>query len=201
MDSPDADRKELYRAVARIHAACINQGFLASLGERFLSLLYESIDSESSSVLLVKQEGGVVLGFVAGGCGMGPVYRQMLRRWPRLLIALSSALLNPMSVKRIIEIIWFSRRGKPVPECPKAELFSIAVQDDARGRGIAEFLYRDLAQWFSGQGGKSFCIVVGEGLAPAHRFYRRMGAFPMAEICVHQDNVSILYRQDLPLKI
>lgn len=200
MAKPDANRKDLYHAVARIHAECINQGFLASLGERFLSLLYESIDAESSSVLLVKQEDGEVLGFVAGGCGMGAVYRQMLRRWPRLLIALSSVVFNPMSLWRIIEIIWFSRRGKPVPECPKAELFSIAVQNDARGRGIAEFLYRDLAHWFSGRGEKSFCIVVGEKLTPAHRFYRRIGAIPMAEINVHKDSVSVLYRQDLPLK-
>lgn len=190
----------IYREVAHLHGTCINQGFLPTLGERFLSLLYEAIDADPNSVLFVEVIDGKVIGFVAGGRGMGSVYRQMLKRWPRLIRALLPALVNPMKLKRIVEIVWFSRKQKPVPHSPKAELFSIAVLEKARGRGVAERLYRDLALWFTQQGESSFCIVVGENLAPAHRFYRRMGAVPMAEISVHQGHVSTLYRHDLPIE-
>jgi len=141
---------------------------------------------------------GKVVGFVAGGCGMGAIYRQMLRRWPRLLLALLPALLNPSKLKRIFEIVWFSRKQKPFPGCPRAELFSIAVLLPARGKGVAERLYQSLVQHFSDKQESAFCIVVGDNLAQAHRFYQRMGAVPMAHISVHQGQGSTLYRHDLP---
>lgn len=195
-----ASKAATYREVARIHAACINMGFLLTLGERFLSLLYEAIDADPSSVLFVEIAEGEVVGFVAGGSGMGPIYRQMLKRWPRLIWSLFPALMNPMKLKRIIEIVWFSRRQKSLPGSTKAELFSIAVQEKARGRGVAERLYQSLMQWFAQQGEASFCIVVGASLATAHRFYLKMGAVPIAEISVHQGQVSTLYRHDLHIE-
>jgi GNAT superfamily N-acetyltransferase len=191
------NKRDIYRQVAFIHAHCINQGFLPTLGERFLALLYEAIDADPGSVLFVERMDGEVVGFVAGGRGMGPIYRQILRHWPRLVLALLPALLNPAQLLRIIEIVRFSRKQKPVPDCPHAELFSIAVLDSARGSGVAQRLYHALGDWFFQQGEMAFCIVVGEGLAPAHRFYRRMGAVPMAEISVHQGQASTLYRHDL----
>ena len=46
-----------YRAVASLHCDHINQGFLATLGVPFLTLLYEAIDRDSESVLLVEENG------------------------------------------------------------------------------------------------------------------------------------------------
>lgn len=132
---------------------------------------------------------------------MGSIYRQMLKRWPRLLAALFPALLNPVKLKRVFEIVWFGRKQKPVPGCPAAELFSIAVLDNVRRSGVAQGLYLELAERFFQEGEKAFCIVVGENLMTAHHFYRRMGAEPMAQICVHQGQMSTLYRHDLPISI
>ena len=201
LDAMDSKTKnaETYREVARIHAECINQGFLSTLGGRFLSFLYEAIDSDPNSILLVEHAKGNVVGFVAGGRGINQIYRQMFRRWPRLIWTLLPALLNPLKVKRILEIVWFTRKRKPIPGSPKAELFSIAVVDQFRGQGVAEELYLALAQWFVQHGESAFCIVVGEGLAPAHCFYQKMGAVPMAEIAVHPEQRSTLYRQNLTI--
>jgi len=192
-----AEKAEVYRAVARIHAASINQGFLPTLGERFLALLYEAIDSDPNSALFIEQVNGEVVGFITGGRGMGTIYRQMFKRWLRLLVALLPTLLNFAKLKRVLEIVWYSRKQKPVPGCPRAELFSIAVLERARGSGVAQRLYQELATRFLKAGEDAFCIVVGENLAPAHRFYQRMGAAPMAQITVHQGHVSTLYRHDL----
>jgi ribosomal protein S18 acetylase RimI-like enzyme len=139
----------------------------------------------------------VIVGFVAGGRGMGSIYREMLKRWPRLIMALLPSLLNPSKLKRVLEILWFSRQKKPVPGCPKAELLSIAVLDRVQGRGVAQRLYQALTRHFDHAGEPAFCIVVGDGLSPANRFYRRMGAVPMAQISVHKGQGSTLYRHAL----
>lgn len=188
-----------YREVARIHMQCINQGFLPTLGERFLALMYQSIDADPNSALFIERIEGRVVGFISGGRGMGSIYWQMLERWPRLFLELLPALFTPRKLKRIVEIVWFSRRKKPVPGCPNAELFSIAVMESARGGGVADRLYEALKQHFVADGEAAFCIVVGDSLGPAHRFYQRMGAVPMAQISVHEGQGSTLYRHDLPI--
>lgn len=195
--SEGSDNLTTYREVAKIHMDCINQGFLPTLGDKFLVLLYESIEAAPDSALFVERIDGKVVGFVSGGRGMGSIYRQMLKRWPRLISALFPALLSPRKLKRIFEIVWFSRKQKPVPGCPAAELFSIAVQDSARGTGVAVRLYRALMEYFALDGETAFCIVVGDSLAPAHHFYQRMGAVPVAQISVHDGQGSTLYRHEL----
>ena len=188
-----------YRKVAQVHAASINRGFLSSLGERFLALLYEAIDADRNSILIVEKSGENLIGFVAGGRGMKSIYRKLLISFPRLFIALAPAMLNPMRLKRIFDLMCFGRRKKPVSGCPEAELFSIAVVDAERGSGLASKLYETLGQRFFQEGEPAFCMVVGETLSPAHRFYQKMGAVSLAEISVHKGQYSTLYRQDLPI--
>ena len=185
-----------YRQVAQLHAENINQGFLSSLGPRFLTLLYQAIDESSSSTLILAREKDQIMGFVSGALGMGPVYRQLLRHWPRLLLALAPSLLIPSRLWRIIEILRYSQRSHDHgPKLPKAELLSIVVDPTFRGRHHADHLYRQLADFFASRGELQFKVIVGADLAPAHRFYQRMGAQPAAEIEVHQGERSIVYVQ------
>jgi ribosomal protein S18 acetylase RimI-like enzyme len=188
-----------YRKVAQIHLTCIDLGFLSSLGPRFLALLYESIDADEKSILILEKQQDKVIGFVAGGRSMKSIYRKLLISFPRLFIALAPAMFNPMSLKRIFDLMYFGRSKKPLPSCPEAELFSIAVIDSARGGGLAQKLYGALAQRFFQEGESAFCMVVGETLSPAHRFYKKMGAVPLAQVSVHPGQSSTLYRQDLPI--
>ncbi len=74
----EVTQRERYRKVARLHVRCLDQGFLATLGEGFLSLMYEAIDRTEGATLLVAEQGGQLQGFVTGGVGMGPIYRRML---------------------------------------------------------------------------------------------------------------------------
>jgi len=179
--------------VAELHAASIDQGFLSSLGPRFLTVLYRAIDRSPSAVLIVEQNGTDVIGFVSGGSGMGPIYRQMLRDWPALIVALAPAILRPRKVLGILEIL---RRGGSrggAGDLPAWELFSIAVAPSARGSGAAERLYRALCSRFLDQGIPAFRIVVGDSLGRAKRFYTRVGAVPAATIRLHGDATSTIY--------
>ncbi|EDM69904.1 acetyltransferase [Roseobacter sp. AzwK-3b] len=188
---------ETLRQVARLHAARIDQGFLSSLGVRFLTVLYRAIDRSDSAVLIVQRDGSDVIGFVSGGIGMGPIYKQMLRDCPALILSLVHVVLRPRKLWGIIEILL--RGGDDGLECelPRAELFSIAVALDARGGDVAKRLYTALCMHFRQQDIPAFRIVVGEALLPAHRFYAKMGAEPAASLRVHYNAGSTVYVQYL----
>lgn len=188
-------REDIYKQVATLHAANIDQGFLATLGVPFLSLMYQAIDEAPGSVLIVDEDAGRIRGFVSGGTGMGSIYRRMLGAPLRLALALLPSLVQPKRLKRIIEILRYSG-GKPsVTNLPNAELLSIAVDSAWRGKGIAETLYKRLTAHFVHLGVPAYRITVGNGLAPAHRFYRRMGAKAVGSIEVHAGEGSVVYVQ------
>lgn len=182
-----------YRQVARIHAGSIDQGFLATLGIPFLSLMYQAIDEAASSVLITDEVDGVVRGFVAGGVGMGPIYWRMMCYPFRLALALLPSVIRPRRVKRMLEVLSYERGRAVVEDLPSAELLSIAVDPAWRGTGVAESLYARLRSHFADKGVSRFRIVVGEALEPAHRFYRRMGAHPAGSIEVHRGVGSVIY--------
>lgn len=183
------------RQVAQLHATSIDQGFLSSLGPRFLTVLYRAIDRCDSSVLIVERKGPDVIGFVTGGAGMGPIYRQMLRDWPALITALLPVVLQPRKVMGIVEILRRRDTAKTNADMPQHELFSIAVAPAARGTGTAARLYWALSAWFEDRNVPAFRIVVGESLTEAHRFYTRMGAELMDSLRVHGDAHSTVYVQ------
>jgi ribosomal protein S18 acetylase RimI-like enzyme len=195
-------QSHFYRSVAELHIANINQGFLSTLGVGFVSLMYRAIDEGDDSVLLTVRVNEQVVGFVAGATGMRPIYIRMLRYWPQLFWALLPSLFSPRRVWRIIEILRYSRSaGSGVSSgamLPAAELLSIAVAPAFRSQGHAENLYQALGEHFLRQALPAFKIVVGSALAPAHKFYRRMGAQPAAEVEVHQGSLSTVYVQTLP---
>lgn len=182
-----------YRQVASLHAVSIDQGFLATLGVPFLSLLYRAIDTTSESVLITEESNGRVVGFVSGAIGMGPIYRQMFRHPVQLAASLAPSLLRPSRFWRILETFWYSKGNAKPAEWPDAELLSIAVEPEMRGTGLSERLYRRLEEHFMRQGTPAFRIIVGRALGPAHRYYQRMGAVPIGSIEVHAGEESIVY--------
>ncbi|PKQ12744.1 MAG: GNAT family N-acetyltransferase [Alphaproteobacteria bacterium HGW-Alphaproteobacteria-1] len=185
------------RQVAELHASGISQGFLSSLGPRFLNVLYRAIDLCDTAVLIVEKDGPRVTGFVTGGCGMGPVYRQMLRDWPSLGLSLAPVLVQPRKIKGILEILRRRDASGDAGILPRHELFSIAVAPAFRGSGTAERLYRALNDHFRAIRVPAYRIVVGESLLPAHRFYTRMGAKPVETVRIHGASTSTIYVQDL----
>lgn len=189
--------EQTLRQVAELHASCIDQGFLSSLGPRFLTVLYRAIDRSDAAVLFVETYGTGVIGFVSGGRGMGPIYRQMLRDWPALIRALVPVIVQPRKILGILEILRRGGgRGRDT-DLPDWELFSITVAPSARGSGTAERLYHTLCANFRDQGVAAFRIVVGDSLEPAKRFYARVGATAIDTVRMHGDAPSTIYVQDL----
>lgn len=190
-----------YCQVAALHRDNIDRGFLGTLGLPFLALLYRAIDEADDSVLILEEQDEGVVGFVSGTFGMGPILRRMLRRPIALALAMLPSLVRPARLKRILDIIRYGGGGT-LAGLPEAELLSIAVAPAARGTGVSETLYRRLEDHFRCRGTRAFRITVGESLAPAHRFYQRMGARPVNRIDVHEGEPSVVYVQDVaPFKM
>lgn len=185
--------RDVYQQVAQLHANCINQGFLSSLGIPFLTLLYEAIDANKASVLLIAQQDDRVVGFVAGAESMKSIYKSLLHRFPRLLLTLLPSMLSPKKMWKILEIMLVNKKSISIPNLPQAELLSIAVSPELRNHGYAQILYQQLVDTFNQRRIDSFKIVVGESLEAAHRFYKKMGAKAVGRIEVHKRQVSVLY--------
>ena len=186
-----------YRAIASLHCDHINQGFLATLGVPFLTLLYETIDKDSESVLLVERVDRGVVGFVTGTRGLGRIYKQLLLKPLRLIYSLKACLLSPSKMYKIIEVLLISKDSDISSDLPKQELLSIVVNPAYQGGGHAENLFKALCTHFRAEGHRSFRIVVGSKLKRAHPFYIKMGAYPLKEIQVHKGVDSIIYIKDM----
>lgn len=191
------EKHDLYRQVAQLHVDNINQGFLATMGVGFVSLMYQAIDEAQDSVLLVEERGNRVVGFVSGGKGMGAIYKRMLRHPLRLGLALLPSVVRPKRVLRILEILRYSQGKSLEADLPSAELLSIAVDPGFRGQQIADGLYRRLEAYFRSVRISAFKITVGDALASAQRLYQRMGALPAAKVEVHNGEASTVYVQKL----
>lgn len=190
-----ADTRNLYRQIASLHIANLDQSFLASLGPQFLSEVYRAMDKSDAGYLLYEYVDEKIVGFVTGGQSMGPIYRAM---FPRILywgFPLAFHLLSFSRLKRVADIIRYSQGENDA--LPMTELFSIAVAPSARGTGVAANLYNRLLQAFQADGIKNFRIVVGQSLAPAHKFYLKMGADVKAEIELHSGEKSLIYVHDI----
>lgn len=155
-------------------------------------MLYEAIDRSPASVLIVETQEGRLCGFVSGGTGLGPIYRHLLGRLPSLVAALWPVVFSPRKLRRIAEVLLHTGK-QPDADMPGAELYSIAVSPEFRGSGVAERLYDRLRSAFAERGIGEFKIVVGDGLAPARAFYRKMGAVPKLRVQVHDGAGSTVF--------
>lgn len=186
-------RDGVYREVAQLHAAHIDQGFLATLGPGFLSVLYRAIDESPEGVLLVEEQDGRVVGFIAAAARIAPIYRRMLRYPFRLTRHLLPCCVRPRALRNIMEILRYSKGTGLDRALPEAELLSLVVAPQDRGKAVAEHLYGRLADAFRRRGISAFKLIVGEELEPAHRFYRRMGATAAGSIHLHRGRSSSVY--------
>ena len=65
---------------ATLHAGQIGEGFLSMLGRRFLRRLYRRVARSPGSFLLVVEDGGDTVGFLAGSTDVAGLYRSFLVR-------------------------------------------------------------------------------------------------------------------------
>ena len=72
------DKNQIYLDVAQLHIDTIKNGFLPSLGIKFLALMYKCIDEAQFSILITNYKDYKLRGFVSGTLGTSNLYKAML---------------------------------------------------------------------------------------------------------------------------
>jgi glycosyltransferase involved in cell wall biosynthesis/ribosomal protein S18 acetylase RimI-like enzyme len=175
-------------AVAQLHAAGIETGFLSTLGPGFLALLYRALIGDHRSQVLVAEVGGKVVGFVAGTEDTRAFYREFARRYAIPAGLQIAANLRRGMVSRIRETRSYGVEGHHEVA---AELLSMVVAPAARGQGLAHRLGVELQNWARQRHLGAMKVVVGADNEKAIGVYRRLGFGDDRRIEVHQGQPSL----------
>lgn len=187
--------KEDIKQAVNIQIREINQGFLSSLGEKPLGLIFDHIaESRWGIMVLAKDEtSGRVVGYVLGTLNSGRLYRDFFaRKLPAALFYFLPRLLSFRRMKKAIETLFYPAKKQP-ELLPAAELLDLAVDSAYQGTGAAGELFSNLADEFNKKGITSFKIPTAESLTRAHRFYEKMGAEKAGSFQLHPGEETVVY--------
>lgn len=162
-------------AAAALHAKGISTGFLSSLGQRFLRQIYAAIPSCPAGFGYVWEEpDGRILGFIACAESTGRVYKQALvRRGFWMALVLARFVVRPSVVRRLIETLRYS--AQVGAKLPPAEVLSIAVAEETRGKGIGKAIIAAAMEAYRRRGIREIKVAVGADNLAANEFYKRSG--------------------------
>ena len=191
--------------VAALHVAEIHEGFLATLGPRFLRHLYARIVESPHGFLVVtetqssEQHPARVSGFVAGALSVRNLYREFL--WHDGVVAsVTSAPQLVRSLPRVVETLRYGSRqppGEHAPSGPEAELLSLAVAGDSRRQGLGGVLVEAFLSETASRGCTSARVVVGASNDAAVALYGHGGFVKAETFEVHEGTPSLLMRTDV----
>ena len=181
VDSDDAG------AVAALHAGQISEGFLTFLGPKFLQRLYRRITRTPGSFLLVVEDGGTTVGFLAGSTDVSALYRSFVWR-DGVAAALSCASRLVRSWRQALETFrhGIGRHGEGT------ELLAIAVEPTARGRGVGMLLVEGFLEEVGRRGQSAAHVVVAADNDAAVSLYRRAGFHVVERFELHSGTQSLL---------
>ena len=184
------------KTAAGLHQAGIDTGFLSSLGRRFLIQLYKAIPSCPAGFGYVwEQSDGTILGFITCAESTGLVYKQaLLRRGLLMAIPLARFLFRPSVIRRMVQTLRYPT--KVGSELPTAEILSIVVSANARGKGIGKKLMESALEEFQHRGIWRVKLAVGANNELANAFYKGCN-FELALTLEHHGLPMNLYKIDL----
>ena len=178
--------------VALLHREYINTGFLSSLGSPFLELIYQSMVNSNNAFCIVSKDNNQIIGFSSGAISVGAFYKDFLMsNIIKASMILLPKILNLQFVKKIFETLLYPSRKEQ--NLPNAELLSIVVDKDYRGKGIAQKLFGKLEEEFRSRNIKQFKVIVGSKLIAACKFYEKMDGILYSEIEVHKGEKSRIF--------
>ena len=174
-------------AAAALHAGQIREGFLAFLGPRFLRRLYRRVARTPSCFLLVIEDDGTAVGFLAGSTDVRALYRSfVLRDGVTTVLACGGRLLG--SWRRVIETLRHGTGGAG----SGTELLAMAVDPTAQGRGAGTLLVEGFLAEVGRRGQRAAYVVVAEDNETAVTLYRRNGFRMVERFELHSGTESLV---------
>lgn len=173
-------------AVADLHATLIAEGFLPTLGPRFLARLYRRMVRSPQSFVFVAETYGQVSGFAAATENVSALYRSFLLR-DGVVSGLRAAPRLVMSWRRVLETLRYPTGGDGLP---RAEVLAVAVSPAVQGQGVGRALVETVMVELGRRGVGSARVVAAAGNGPALGLYRACGFEPARRLQVHQGTTS-----------
>jgi len=171
--------------VARLHIEGISTGFISSLGHEFVTALYEAIVESEYSFGFVAVENDKVLGFVAFTTNLNSLYKSiMFKKGLRFAFLLAGKMFSFQRIKKVFETVFYPSRIEKMV-LPKAELLSIAISDEARGRGLATQLTQQGFTECAKRGITKVKVLVAASNEPANKLYLKCGFTLAGQIDSH----------------
>jgi ribosomal protein S18 acetylase RimI-like enzyme len=180
-------------AAAALHAGQIREGFLASLGPRFLGRLYRRVPHVPDSFLLVLEAEGRIVGFLAGSVDVGGLYREFLIR-DGAFAAFGCAWRLVRSPRRVFETL---RHGTS-EDRDEPELLAVAVDPEVQGSGGGTVLVEGFLTEIAQRGRTTARVVVASSNDRAVALYRRTGFAVVERFELHRGSESLLMRHSAP---
>jgi ribosomal protein S18 acetylase RimI-like enzyme len=172
--------------LADLHASRISEGFLTSLGPRFLTRLYRRVARSPHAFAMVVRDDGKIVAFAAASDDVHRFYKEFLVR-DGVVAALGSAPRVVRSIPRVLETL---RYPALTSNLPKAEILAVATDESVGGQGFGSIALTRATRELERRGCTTAKVVAGASNDPALRLYRRNGFATHTEISVHGDAAS-----------
>lgn len=182
------------KEVAKLHKLNI-PGFLSTLGIPFLTLLYRKMAEDPTSFVLVANSKDGIEGFVSASINVKKFYKSFLASsFSQVTVTLILQFMNLSVWRKIFETLRYPLKDNDLPH---AELLSMAVIEEARGREVAIRLFEALKKEMREKKVKKFKVTVGSDNVRANKFYEKVGFKFLTQIEVHAGEKSNVWVHSL----
>ena len=175
------------QAMANLHSDRISEGFLSSLGSRFLQYLYRRVILSSDSFAAVAcDEHDVTVGFIATSLAIGRLYRRFIL-YDGLRAGFFAAPKLLRSWRRVLETLRYPTHTGDLPD---PEVLAVAVAESVAGRGVGRALLASAQRELEYRRVDAVKVVAGTHNIAAVALYRAAGFVEMQRIEVHEGVMS-----------
>ncbi|MBU2458563.1 MAG: GNAT family N-acetyltransferase [Planctomycetes bacterium] len=165
----------MFPEIAELHIKNIPTGFISSLGQEFVAALHEAIAGDKNSFGFVAVENENVLGFVAFSTNLSKLYKHVvLKKGFKFAFLLAKRMLSLQVIKKVWDNLFYPSKMKKM-DLPDAELLSIAVAPEGRGKGIAKQLVDTGFEECRKRGIDKVKVLVAADNEAANKLYKKCG--------------------------
>ena len=167
--------KDLFPEIAELHIDNIPTGFISSLGLDFVTTAYRAIEKDQQSFGFAALEGDKLLGFISFSNNLRGLYRvAALEMGTKFGSVLLKKLFSFSMIKKIMDDVFYPFKADKL-NLPKAELLSIVVVPESRGKGIAGRLVEAGLNLCKTRGIDRVKVLVAAENEPANKLYQKYG--------------------------
>lgn len=179
---------------AGLHISGISTGFISSLGQDFVTALYQVIAEDKNSFGFVSVEDEKVIGFVVFSTNLSDLYKSViLKKGFKFFLILARKMTSLFVLKKLWHNIVYPSKMKKI-NLPDAELLSIVVSPMGQGKGIAKQLINAGFEECKKRGIDKLKVLVAADNEAANKLYKKVGFELKTQIDSHGIKSNIYVR-------